>query len=71
MPINFKNNMKSSLLIYIIIITIILIQKPKFIFTDKMDLKIIVLSKDRQLSFPILYAVIILGAILAFYIPYI
>ena len=71
MPINFNNNMKSSLLIYIIIITIILIQKPKFIFTDKMDLKIIVLSKDRQLSFPILYAVIILGAIFAFYVPYI
>lgn len=69
MPITFNNNIKISLLIYSIIIAIILIQKPKLIFNDNMDLKIIVLSKDKKLSFPVLYLVIVLAAIIAYYLP--
>ena len=70
MPIKFDNNLKTTLIIYIIIIAIVLIQKPKLIFNDNMDLKIIVLSKDKKYSFPVLYLVIVLAAIIAYYIPY-
>ncbi len=69
MPLNFNNNFKTTIIIYSIIIAIILIQKPKLIFNDNMDLKIIVLSKDKKISFPVLYVVIVLAAFIAYFIP--
>ena len=69
MPFQLSNNLKTSFVIYIIMISIIMIQRPKFIFKDNLELKILVLSKDRKYSIPVLYIVIILCALLAYYIP--
>jgi hypothetical protein len=69
MSFQLSNNIKTSLVIYSIIILIIIFQKPKFIFKDNLELKILVLSKNRKYSIPVLYIVIILSAILAYYIP--
>jgi hypothetical protein len=64
-----NDKMKSTLIIYAIIIAIILIQKPKILFNDNMELKILVLSKDKSMSIPLLYVVVLLGAAFAYYIP--
>jgi len=64
-----NDKMKSTLIIYAIIIAIILIQKPKILFNDNMELKILVLSKDKTMSIPLLYVVVLLGAAFAYYIP--
>jgi hypothetical protein len=64
-----NDKMKSTLIIYAIIIAIILIQKPKILFNDNMELKILVLSKDKSVSVPLLYVVVLLGAAFAYYIP--
>jgi len=64
-----NDKMKSTLIIYAIIIAIILIQKPKILFNDNMELKILVLSKDKSMSVPLLYVVVLLGAVFAYYIP--
>jgi hypothetical protein len=64
-----NDKMKSTLIIYAIIIAIILIQKPKILFNDNMELKILVLSKDKSVSIPLLYVVVLLGAAFAYYIP--
>jgi len=70
MKFELDNNLKTSILIYAIIITIVLIQKPKLLFNDKMELKILVLTKDKKMSIPIMYIFIILSSILSYYIPY-
>ena len=70
MKFEFDNNLKTSILIYAIIITIVLIQKPKLLFNDNMELKILVLTKDKKISIPIMYIFIILASILSYYIPY-
>jgi hypothetical protein len=46
-----------------------MIQKPKFIFNDDMELKILVLAKNRKYSIPLLYLVIVGVAMLAYYLP--
>jgi len=66
---DIDNKLKMSLVIYIILVTIIMIQKPKFIFNDDMDLKILVLAKNRKYSIPLLYLVIVGVAMLSYYIP--
>ena len=68
MTFEFDNKLKTSLLIYAIIIIIVLIQKPKILFNDKMDLKILVLTKDKKYSIPILYIFIVLAGLVAYYI---
>ena len=68
MKFELDNNLKTSILIYAIIITIDLIQKPKLIFNDKMELKILVLTKDKKISIPILYIFIVLAGIFSYYI---
>ena len=68
MKFEVDNNLKTSILIYAIIITIVLIQKPKLIFNDKMELKILVLTKDKKISIPILYIFIVLAGIFSYYI---
>lgn len=68
MPIEIDPKLKSTLIIYTIIIAIVLIQRPKILFNDNMDLKILVLSKDKKYSVPLLYVVIVLAAILSYYI---
>jgi len=35
-----------------------------------MELKILVLTKDKKMSIPIMYIFIILASILSYYIPY-
>jgi hypothetical protein len=68
MPIEIDPKLKSTLIIYTIIIAIVLIQRPKLLFNDNMDLKILVLSKDKKYSVPLLYVVIVVAAILSYYI---
>jgi hypothetical protein len=68
MKFEFDNNLKTSILIYAIIITIVLIQKPKLLFNDKMELKILVLTKDKKISIPLLYIFIVLAGIFSYYI---
>jgi hypothetical protein len=68
MPIEIDQKLKSTLIIYTIIIAIILIQRPKLLFNDNMDLKILVLSKDKKYSVPLLYVVIIVAAVISYYI---
>ena len=68
MPIEIDQKLKSTLIIYTIIIAIVLIQRPKILFNDNMDLKILVLSKDKKYSVPLLYVVIVLAALVAYYI---
>ena len=63
------DQIKTSIIIYSIIIAIILIQKPKVFFNDRMELKILVLTKDKKNSIPLLYVFIILIAILSYYLP--
>jgi hypothetical protein len=70
MPLELDNKLKTSLLIYAIIIAIVIIQKPKLLFNDNMELKILVLTKDKKISIPIMYIFIILASILSYYIPY-
>jgi len=70
MPLELDNKLKTSLLIYAIIIAIVIIQKPKLLFNDNMELKILVLTKDKKMSIPIMYIFIILASILSYYIPY-
>ena len=60
---------KTTLILYSFVVAIILIQKPKIIFNDNMELKILVLTKDKKYSIPVLYVVIIFAAILAYYLP--
>lgn len=69
MPLQFDSNLKNALIIYTIITAIILIKKPRIIFHENMDLKLIVLSKDKKLSIPVLYVLIIIAALISFYIP--
>ena len=66
---DIDNKLKMSLVIYIILVTIIMIQKPKFIFNDDMDLKILVLAKNRKYSIPLLYLVIVGVAMVSYYLP--
>jgi hypothetical protein len=68
MPLELDNKLKTSLLIYAIIIAIVIIQKPKLLFNDNMELKILVLTKDKKISIPILYIFIVLAGILSYYI---
>ena len=68
MKFELDNNLKTSILIYAIIITIVLIQKPKLLFNDKMELKILVLTKDKKCSIPILYIFIVLAGIFSYYL---
>jgi hypothetical protein len=63
------DQIKTSLIIYSIIIAIILIQKPKVFFNDRMELKILVLTKDKKYTVPLLYVFIILMAVLSYFIP--
>ena len=69
MSVEIDNKLKMSLVIYIILVTIIMIQKPKFIFNEDMDLKILVLAKNRKYSIPLLYLVIVGVAMLSYYLP--
>ena len=69
MSFEIDNKLKTSLAIYLILITIIMIQKPKFIFNDDMELKILVLAKNRKYSIPILYLVILGIALISYYLP--
>jgi len=69
MGFELDSKLKSSLLIYGIIIAIVMIQKPKLLFNEKMELKILVLTKDKKLSVPVLYIFIVLAGILSYYIP--
>jgi len=69
MSFEIDNKLKTSLAIYLILITIIMIQKPKFIFNDDMELKILVLAKNRKYSIPILYLVILGVALISYYLP--
>jgi hypothetical protein len=68
MKFELDNNLKTSILIYAIIITIVLIQKPKLLFNDNMELKILVLTKDKKISIPILYIFIVLAGIFSYYV---
>ena len=69
MAFDLDNKTKTTLILYSFIVAIILIQKPKIIFNDNMELKILVLTKDKKYSIPVLYVVIIFAAILAYYLP--
>jgi hypothetical protein len=69
MSFTIDNKLKTSFIIYAIIIAIILIQKPTILFNSNMELKILVLSKDRKYSVPLLYIIIILAAIISYCIP--
>jgi hypothetical protein len=69
MTFEIDTKLKTSLVIYAITLAIILIQKPKLLFNDKMELKILVLTKDKKISVPVLYIVIILAAVVSYYIP--
>ncbi len=69
MAFDFDNKTKTTLILYSFINAIILILKPKIIFNDNMDLKILVLTKDKKYSIPVLYVAVILVAIVAYYIP--
>jgi hypothetical protein len=69
MSFEIDDKLKTSLAIYLILITIIMIQKPKFIFNDEMELKILVLAKNRKYSIPILYLVILGVALISYYLP--
>ena len=69
MSFEIDDKLKTSLAIYLILITIIMIQKPKFIFNDDMELKILVLAKNRKYSIPILYLVILGVALVSYYLP--
>lgn len=69
MSFTIDNKLKTSFIIYAIIIAIILIQKPTILFNSNMELKILVLSKDRKYSVPLLYVIIILAAIISYCIP--
>lgn len=69
MAFDFDNKTKTTLILYSFVVAIILIQKPKIIFNDNMELKILVLTKDKKYSIPVLYVVIILAAIIAYYLP--
>jgi hypothetical protein len=66
---DIDNKLKMSLVIYIILVTIIMVQKPKFIFNDDMDLKILVLAKNRKYSIPLFYLVIVGVALISYYLP--
>ena len=68
MPFELDTKLKTTLLIYGIILAIILIQKPKMLFNDNMDLIILVLSKDKKYSVPFLYVVIIGAALVSYYL---
>jgi hypothetical protein len=68
MKFELDNNLKTSILIYAIIITIVLIQKPKLLFNDNMELKILVLTKDKKISIPILYIFIVLAGLFSYYV---
>jgi hypothetical protein len=68
MPLELDNKLKTSLLIYAIIIAIVIIQKPKLLFNDNMELKILVLTKDKKISIPILYIFIVLAGIFSYYV---
>jgi hypothetical protein len=69
MAFDLDNKTKTTLILYSFVVAIILIQKPKIIFNDNMELKILVLTKDKKYSIPVLYVVIILAAIIAYYLP--
>jgi len=69
MSFTIDNKLKTSFIIYTIIIAIILIQKPTILFNSNMELKILVLSKDRKYSIPLLYIIIVLAAIISYCIP--
>ena len=63
------NKLKMSFVIYVILVSIIMIQKPKFIFNDDMELKILVLAKNRKYSIPLLYIVSVGVALVSYYLP--
>ena len=69
MPFEFNDKIKSTLIIYTIIIAIILIQRPNIFFNSRKELKILVLNKDNNYSVPLLYVFIIASAVLAHFIP--
>jgi hypothetical protein len=69
MSFTIDNKLKTSFIIYAIIIAIILIQKPAILFNSNMELKILVLSKDRKYSVPLLYIIVVLAAIISYCIP--
>ena len=69
MSFTIDNKLKTSFIIYAIIIAIILIQKPAILFNSNMELKILVLSKDRKYSIPLLYIIVVLAAIISYCIP--
>jgi len=66
---DLDNKLKMSLVIYVILVSIIMVQKPKYIFNDDMELKILVLAKNRKYSIPLLYLVIIGVALISYYLP--
>jgi hypothetical protein len=65
---DLDNKLKMSLVIYVILVSIIMIQKPKFIFNDDMELKILVLAKNRKYSIPLLYLVIEGVSLISYYL---
>ncbi len=69
MPFDFDKKTQTTLILYSFLIALILIQKPKILFNDNLELKILVLSKDKKYSIPVLYVVVVLGAIIAYYLP--
>lgn len=69
MPFEFNDKIKSTLIIYTIIIAIILIQRPTIFFNSRKELKILVLNKDNNSSIPLLYVFIIGSAVLSYFIP--
>jgi hypothetical protein len=69
MPFEFNDKIKSTLIIYAIIIAIILIQKPRVFFNSRMELKILVINKENNYSIPLLYVFIIASAIVAYFLP--
>ena len=66
---DLDNKLKMSLVIYVILVSIIMVQKPKYIFNDDMELKILVLAKNRKYSIPLLYLVIVGVALISYYLP--
>ncbi len=69
MPFELNDKMKTTLIIYSIIIAIILVQKPKVFFNDSNELKILVINKENNYSIPLLYVFILTTALISYFLP--
>jgi len=69
MPFELNDKIKTTLIIYSIIIAIILVQKPKVFFNDSNELKILVINKENNYSIPLLYVFILTTALISYFLP--